>query len=118
MAYSDVEKEIRWRRKAKGRGLRWMILRDIVAILSRRPLTSMEVQDLMILLRGISHKKSLELLEELKQAKALEQVRERDAFYWRATEIGVIAYLGTRQDTPAKVAEELLTLTGALALEE
>jgi hypothetical protein len=77
----------------------------------------MEIQDLMILKRGLSHKKATELLGELEQAQAVESIREREAYYWRATETGVIAYLGTRQAIPAKDAEELLTLTGAAELE-
>ena len=78
----------------------------------------MEIQDVMTLKRGISHKKITELISELEQAKALEQIREREAYYWRATEIGVLAYLGTRLAIPAKDAEELLMLTGARELEE
>jgi len=117
MVYTEVERELRWRRHAKGRGLRWQIQRDIVCILSRKPLTSMEIQDLMILKRGISHKKITEMLGELEQAKALEQFREPAGYYWRSTETGVLAFLGTRQATPAKVAEELLMLTGANELE-
>lgn len=77
----------------------------------------MEIQDVMTLKRGISHKKITELLGELEQAKALESIRERDAYYWRATETGVLAYLGTRQAIPAKDAQELLTLSGASELE-
>jgi len=115
--YREPEKELKWKRHAKGRGLRWQILRDIAAILSRKPLTSMEIQDLMMLKRGISHKKIIEMLAELEQAKALEQIREREGFYWRTTETGVLAFLGTRQGIPAKVAKELWTLTGASELE-
>ena len=115
--YSEAEKELKWKRHARGRGLRWQIQRDIACMLSQRPLTSMEIQDVMILKRGISHKKITELLGEMEQAGAVEQIREREAYYWRTTEIGVTAYLGTRKAIPAKVAEELWMLSGARELE-
>ena len=115
--YSEAESELKWRRHAKGRGLRWLIQREMVAILSRKPLTTTGVQDVMLMMRGISHKKTTELLEELKQAGALEEFKEPDkGYYWRTTELGVIAYLVKRTAIPAKVAEELLMLANAIEL--
>ncbi|GAI37102.1 unnamed protein product, partial [marine sediment metagenome] len=45
VGYQEVDKIRAWKRHAKGRGLRWQIQREIVAIGSRLALTSTQMQD-------------------------------------------------------------------------
>ena len=112
VGYGEVDKIRAWKRNAKGRGLRWQIQREIVAIGSRLALTSTQMQDTMSLRRGLSHKKCLELLNELERSKAMtQQVDPKIGYYWTATELGVSIYLaGKRQGIPVSVVQEAITL--------
>ena len=63
------------------------------------------------MMRGISHKKTLELLMELQAAKcAVQEHDNKLGYYWIATSLGVKVYLGSMTAIPLRVAEELLAL--------
>lgn len=62
---TEREIEIKWERSAKGRGNRWRMLRDIVALVTIAPMTLMEVQDAMLSLKGLSRSKVSDMLDEL-----------------------------------------------------
>ena len=108
--YQEVDKQIAWKRRGKGKGLRWLMLRDIVALLARQASTTMQVQDVMILHRGVSHPRTHVLLMELEQARAIvQELDPRLGYYWTARELGVSVYLGSRTAIPAGAAQELLS---------
>lgn len=103
------EREIAWRKSAKGRGNRWQILRDVVALVSMNTLTNDQLQDAMLKLRGITRPKVNELIEDLNRAGALKQVAGTfggiERWGWSATENGVKYWIGSRTDIPARIVE-------------
>lgn len=60
------------------------------------------------------HKKTVELLEEMKRSGTLKQQLDPETgYYWVTTDLGVTVYLGgKRQGIPAGVVEEALILAG------
>lgn len=63
------------------------------------------------MMRGISHKKTIELLRELEMAQCVVQEQDkRMGFYWVATALGIKVYLGGMTSIPLKILEELLAL--------
>lgn len=112
VGYPEVDKIIAWKRNAKGRGLRWQIQREIVAIGSKLPLTTNQMQDSMSLRRGLSHKKCTELLEELERNQSMAQILDSETgYYWKTSQLGVSIYLGGKvKGIPASIVEEAYTL--------
>jgi len=108
---SESQKRVAWIKRGRGRGLRWHIQREIIGLLSRKASNNVEVQAVMTMMRGISHKKTLELLMELQAAKcAVQEHDNKLGYYWIATSLGVKVYLGSMTAIPLRVAEELLAL--------
>lgn len=56
-----------WKTRAKGKGVRWRMLRDTVSVVSGAWMTSSQVETCMIRIWGLTRKKTRELLEELVQ---------------------------------------------------
>jgi len=56
-----------WKARAKGRGVRWRMIRDCVSCVSTEWMTSSEVEVCMIRIWGLTRKKTRELLEEMVQ---------------------------------------------------
>ncbi|GAG92487.1 unnamed protein product [marine sediment metagenome] len=54
-----------WKNRAKGKGVRWRMLRDTVSVVSSNWLTSYMVETCMIRIWGLTRKKTKELIEEL-----------------------------------------------------
>lgn len=113
---SDTEREIAWRKSGKGRGNRWLILRDVVALLSLKSMNMMDIQDCMLKLRGLTRGKVRELMEDLDRAGAISQVTGRDprgrtVMGWTATNQGVSYWLGSRKAIPAHIAQVVATMT-------
>lgn len=54
-----------WKNRAKGKGIRWRMIRDTLATVSVSWMTLWEVQMTMIRLWGLTRKKTRELLEEM-----------------------------------------------------
>lgn len=112
------EKKVKaWERRAKGRGNRWRMLRDLVAACALQPLTTTELEDLHLIRRGITHHVTYAMVLELERARALHAFQEERGQYWRATEHGVSLFLGSRKDTPAGFAQEVLTFKNVLKFE-
>ena len=108
---TERERIVAWKKRGRGRGLRWHIQREIVAFLSRKASNNTDVQAVMTMMRGISHKKTIELLRELETAQCVVQEHDnRMGYYWIATALGVKVYLGDMTAIPLKIAEELLAL--------
>lgn len=98
-----------WKIRGRGKGLRWHIQREIMGLLSRKASNNSEVQAAMTMMRGLSHKKTIELLHELKDAKCVFQEYDKDlGYYWIATSLGIKVYLGDMTALPQQIAEKLL----------
>ena len=54
-----------WKNRAKGKGVRWRMLRDTVSVVSASWMTSYMVETCMIRIWGLTRKKTKELIEEL-----------------------------------------------------
>ena len=107
---TEREREGAWRQRGKGKGLRWHLQREILALLARKASNTTDVQSVMTMMRGISHKKTEELLRELQTAKCVVQEHDRHlGYYWIATSRGVHVYLGNMTSIPVQVAEVLLS---------
>ena len=95
-----------WRKKAKGRPMRWRILRDVVACVSLAWMTTEQVQIAMSRLWALKNKTTRDILEELEQGKAVEQKKsDKGGFAWGATSIGVAFWVGKKSDIPALTAQ-------------
>lgn len=104
---SEVRKEERWRKAGKGKGNRWLMLRDLLSILSLRPMSITLVQDTMFLHRGLKRATIREMLDQLDKTKSIEQVEDKtqilNQWVWVATPGGAAFWLpqGSRAAIPA-----------------
>jgi len=106
---AERDRVVAWKKRGRGKGLRWHMQREIVGLLSRKASNNTDVQSVMTMMRGMSHKKTIELLRELQEAKCVVQEHDnRMGYYWIATSLGVKVYLGNMTAIPLRVAEELL----------
>lgn len=113
------DKELAWKRAGKGNGLRWLILRDLVACLSVYPMTMMKAQDCLLLVRGISWNTSRTMLQELVRLGAVECYREPEyqTEAYRTTDRGVAIFLRKRSAIPARLVQAALTTMNVPAFE-
>ena len=105
----EVQKEqdvIRiWQKKAKGKPIRWRMIRDVVACLSLAWMDTFQVQIAMRRLWGLKPKTSRDILEELEQEKSIVQEKsDQKGYKWGATPDGVAFWVGRTQAIPARVA--------------
>jgi len=56
-----------WKNRAKGKGVRWRMIRDTLATVSVYWMTLSEVETCMVRIWGLTRKKTRELLEEMVQ---------------------------------------------------
>lgn len=101
---------INWDRAAKGRGNRWRMLRDIVALTSVKPMNIMMIQDCMLKMKGLTRNKVRELTEDLERAAAIKQTSGNISGVglvhgWVATDPGVSYWLKNRKAIPAGIVE-------------
>lgn len=119
---SDREKEERklvaWKKSARGRGNRWQMLRDLVGYCAIRPWTTTELEDLHLARRGIQHRTTYQMIQELERARALENFSEERGQYWRATGVGVLLFLGSRKAMLASFVQEVLTIQNVFGFED
>jgi len=104
------EQLIEWGRAAKGRGNRWRMLRDIVALTAVKPMNVMMLQDCMLKMKGLTRNKVRELLEDLERAQAVKQTSGDISGIgivhgWVATDQGVSYWLKNRKAIPAGIVE-------------
>lgn len=104
------EQLIAWGRAAKGRGNRWRMLRDIVALTAVKPMNIMMLQDCMLKMKGLTRNKVRELVEDLERAQAVKQTSGDISGVglvhgWVATDSGVAYWLKTRKAIPAGIVE-------------
>lgn len=116
MSESERLKELAWRKTR--RGLRWNLLRDLLAVCSLKWLTTSQVQDVMMTLHGITRSKTLSLLIELERPAYVHQERdEKDKEYkWGATPKGVSSWLpmGTPAAIPAGIVQAVSIIASAV----
>jgi hypothetical protein len=113
---SAQRKEEKWKLSGKGKGNRWLMLRDLCAIISLRPMGMTLIQDTMFLHRGLKRATVREMVDQLERTKSIEQVKdivsENMPFWvWVATAGGVQFWIGSRNRIPASIAKVAWTLT-------
>jgi len=100
-----------WRGRAKGRPMRWRILRDTVAVLSLGWMSTFQVQIAMRRLYALKNKTTRDILEELESEKAV--VQERDdtsqTFKWGSTAEGVKFWIGKTENIPVSIVQVAVT---------
>lgn len=116
------DRELAWKRAGKGNGLRWLMLRDIVAGVAVMSMPLEKVQDFLLMLRGVSWSTSKTMVEELRRLGALEgniveprTKEEPTRIYYSATARGVTIFLRTRKHIPVRLAQAVLTTMNANA---
>lgn len=104
-----------WKKTGQGKGNRWLMLRDLLAILSMRPMGINLVQDTMFLHRGLKRQTVRDMLDQLERTKSIEQIKDTTGtmpyWVWLATDGGVSFWLGSRSAIPAHIARVASTLT-------
>nr|BAM15164.1 hypothetical protein [uncultured microorganism] len=111
MSLSDREIEAlclkAWKRRAKGRGMRWRILRDVVAVLSQAWMTTFQVQIALRRIWGVKNNTTRDMLEELETEKSVFQERygKEKTLKWGATESGVAFWIGKVENIPVSIAQ-------------
>jgi len=61
----EVQRERAWKARAKGKGIRWRMIRDTMSVVSASWMSLSEVQDSMVRIWGLTKNKTRELLEEM-----------------------------------------------------
>lgn len=114
----DERKQKRWKRVGKGKGNRWLMLRDLVGYCAIRPWTTTELEDVHLVRRGIMHRTTYQMIQELERARALETFSEERGQYWRATEQGVASFLVKRSAMPATFVQAVLDIKNVFGFED
>ncbi|MBA7589747.1 hypothetical protein ES708_31836 [subsurface metagenome] len=123
MALSEKERQSlldrAWRRRAKGRPMRWRILRDMVAVLSLQWMTTMQVQMAMRRIWALKNNTTRDILEELESEGAIHQERDEKSqiFKWGATREGVDFWILGTDHIPAGIVQVASTTGFVLKLE-
>jgi len=96
-----------WRGRAKGRPMRWRILRDVVACLSLAWMSTFQIQIAMRRLYALKNKTTRDILEELESEKSVVQERDDKSqmFRWGATAEGVAFWIGKTANIPVSIVE-------------
>ena len=100
-----------WKNRAKGHPTRWRMLRDAVAVLSLKWMTTSEFQIAMRRIWALKNTTARDMLEELEQGGAI--VQEKDdragAYKWGATRNGVKFWIVQVDRIPAGIAQVVET---------
>jgi len=103
----EAQKVRAWKARAKGKPMRWRILRDIVAVLSQAWMSTFQVQIAMRRLYALKNKTTRDMLEELEMERAVEQAKDdkypEKGFRWGSTRSGVEFWIGTTENIPATI---------------
>ena len=102
---SDWIKRAGWTRAGRGKGLRWQLLRELVALSSLAFWTTSGLQDAMVHLRGISWSKTIQLLEELERAEVLFRQQENQQWVWSAIPSNADYWIGSTENIPAGIVQ-------------
>jgi len=108
----------RWRKKAKGRPMRWRILRDVVAVLALDWMNTSQMQIAMRRLYALKNSTTRDILGELEEEKSIKQSKDPDGVYaWEATPSGVAFWVGRTKDIPASIVRVASTSRNVNTLE-
>jgi len=113
------EKLIRkWKGKAKGKPMRWRMLRALVACLALDWMNTSQVQISMRRLYALKNTTTRDMLEELEEEKSVRQSKDPlGAFSWEATPSGVAFWVGKTKDIPALIVQVAETSRSVNTLE-
>lgn len=114
---------VAWDKSAKGRGNRWRMMRDVIAMFAIRPMNLTQAQDAMMRLRGITRRKTHQMIEELERALDIKPtsgtLKGELVMGYTATEQAVHFWLGgSRLNIPAGIVRVLPTMTPVPKSEE
>jgi len=103
----ERQRLVSWEKTAKGRGLRWRILRDVIACLRLHWMTFEEISEVMSRLRGLTRNKTREMLDELKEQGDLDHVLDKRISKWvyGATVKGSGFWLNSNVGIPAGLVQ-------------
>ena len=108
----------RWKQKAKGKPMRWRILRALVACLALDWMSTSQAQIAMRRLYALKNSTTRDMLEELEQEKSVKQSKDpQGKFSWEATPSGVSFWVGKTSFIPASVVQVALTSRSVDTLE-
>ena len=96
-----------WKNRAKGHPTRWRMLRDAVAVLSLKWMTTSQFQIAMRRIWALKNTTSRDILEELEGGRSVIQERDEKSqlFKWGATREGVKFWIVSPDRIPAGVVE-------------
>lgn len=75
-----------------------------------RSWTTTELEDAALIGRGLSHRKTYEMILELERARCLEAFQLSQGQFWKATEHGIHLFVGTKKAIPATLVQAVLTI--------
>lgn len=107
---------IKWAKAAKGKGLRWQMMREVLAISTIMPLQISYLKSIMTTMRGIKRNTTQDLLDELEQAGMIKQevIPPMEGFCWIPTPLGQEMFQLAEDTIPAGIVQVVLTMTNAL----
>ncbi|MBA7585955.1 hypothetical protein ES708_27949 [subsurface metagenome] len=115
----ERQRLVAWEKTARGKGLRWRILRDVVACLRLHWMTFEELNHVMLKLRGLTRNKLREMLSELQETGDLDHVLDKRIQRWvyGATLQGAGFWINGTVGIPAGIVEAVQIMRHARALE-
>lgn len=115
----ERQRLVAWEKTARGKGLRWRILRDVVACLRLHWMTFEELSHVMLKLRGLTRNKLREMLSELQETGDLDHVLDKRIQRWvyGATLQGAGFWINGTVGIPAGIVEAVQIMRHARALE-
>lgn len=109
MSEREIERlcVLAWKRRAKGKPMRWRILRDTVSVLSLAWMNTFQVQIAMRRLYALKNKTTRDILEELESEKSLVQEKDdlTNFMKWGATADGVAFWIGKTENIPVSIVQ-------------
>lgn len=109
----EHQKEKAWRNRAKGRGVRWRMIRDTLATVSVYWLTIWEVQTCMIRIWGLTRNKTREILEEMVETSDVETKKDPTShnLLYKLRQDRLVFWLGAKRSEaiPAGIAQVVET---------
>jgi hypothetical protein len=126
MALSPEEQEkLRqkaWENRAKGRGVRWRMIRDTMSVVSVYWMTLSEVETCMVRIWGLTRRKTREILEEMVQIGdvTVEKDEKTGDLKYKLNQDRVNFWMGRAgvQGIPAGIVQVVETTRSARSLEE
>ncbi len=115
----ERQRLVAWEKTARGKGLRWRILRDVVACLRLHWMTFEELSHVMLKLRGLTRNKIREMLAELQETGDLDHVLDKRIGRWvyGTTLQGAGFWINGTVGIPAGIVEAVQIMRHARALE-